>query len=207
MKTFKTYLEDRTYGLIPSQGTLEEFLRSLEGKTIKQILDDGSYMRLYHGNKFGMMGADEGSNERNAERFVDALTRWVNRDIKKMRPEVREYETPEFKQEYDYDSYQRARSKKARLGMDRMRARRGDASEEERIEIQDKIDKYDDEISNHPYQGAMRVIEKEYDEAVQNYHNSPLTADFLKDDGSELYDDLVASFTKLGGQSETVIDV
>jgi|TARA_R110002020_G_scaffold125398_1_gene282621 hypothetical protein len=206
MKTFSVYLEDRTMALIPKAGTLEDFLRSLEGRTIKQILDDSSYMNLYMGNKYGIGGQREGS-DRDATDFANKLVRFVNRDIKKMRPEIREYETPEFKEEHDYDSYQRARSKKARLGMDRLKARREDASEEEMGEIQDKIDKYEDVISNHPYQRGMSMIEREYDKAVQNYHNSPLTGEFLRDDGSELYDDLVAAFSKLGGQSETVIDV
>ena len=51
------------------------------------------------------------------------------------------------------------------------------------------------------------MIEKEYDKAVEEYHNTPLTAEFLLDDSSDRYDDLVAAFAKLGGQSETVIDV
>ena len=54
MKSFKIYLEDKTTALIPKGGTLEDFLRSLEGRTIKDILDDGSYMNLYMGNKYGI---------------------------------------------------------------------------------------------------------------------------------------------------------
>ena len=53
----------------------------------------------------------------------------------------------------------------------------------------------------------MLMIEREYDDAVKEYHNSPLTYDYLKDDGSELYNELVTAFRELGGDSETVIDV
>jgi len=205
MKTFKVYLEDRTTALIPTGGNLEDFLRSLEGKTIKQILDDSSYMSLYQMNKHGIGGAREGS-DKDAMDFVNKLVRFVNRDVLKHRPKEREYETEQFMKENDYESYSKARSQKARLGMDRIKARRaGDDRLME--ELQGKIDKLEDFISNHPYLRGMRMIEKEYDKAVENYHNTPLKAEFLKDDGSERYDELVDAFTKLGGQSDSVIDV
>jgi len=51
------------------------------------------------------------------------------------------------------------------------------------------------------------MITKEYDKAVEDYHNTPLKAEYLKDDGSDRYDELVDAFTKLGGQSDSVIDV
>ena len=204
MKTFNVYLEDRSMALIPKGGTLEDFLRSLEGKTIKQILDDSSYMNLYMGNKYGIGGAREGS-DKDATDFANKLVRFVNRDIKSMRPEVREYETDQFKEEHDYESYREARSKKARLGFDRIKARKEDDGTLE--EIQNQIDELQDFLSNHPYQRGMSMIEREYDQAVQDYHNSPLTVEYLTDDGSEAYDELVAAFAKLGGESETVIDV
>ena len=204
MKTFNVYLEDRSMALIPKGGTLEDFLRSLEGKTIKQILDDSSYMNLYMGNKYGIGGAREGS-DKDATDFANKLVRFVNRDIKSMRPEVREYETDQFKEEHDYESYREARSKKARLGFDRIKARKADDGTLE--EIQNQIDELQDFLSNHPYQRGMSMIEREYDQAVQDYHNTPLTVEYLTDDGSKEYDELVTAFAKLGGESETVIDV
>ena len=204
MKTFNVYLEDRSMALIPKGGTLEDFLRSLEGKTIKQILDDSSYMNLYMGNKYDIGGAREGS-DKDATDFANKLVRFVNRDIKSMRPEVREYETDQFKEEHDYESYREARSKKARLGFDRIKARKEDDGTLE--EIQNQIDELQDFLSNHPYQRGMSMIEREYDQAVQDYHNTPLTVEYLTDDGSKEYDELVTAFAKLGGESETVIDV
>jgi len=205
MKTFNLYLEDKTTALIPKGGTLEDFLRSLEGRTIKDILDDGSYMNLYMGNKYGVGGQREGS-DRDATDFVNKLTRFVNRDVGQKRPKVREYETEDFQREHDYESYNKARSQKARLGLNRLRARR-EGKEDEMNKLNDEIDKLQDFLSNHPYQRGMSMIEREYDQAVQDYHNSPLTAEYLTDDGSEAYDELVTAFAKLGGQSETVIDV
>ena len=205
MKTFNVYLEDRTTALIPKGGTLEDFLRSLEGKTIKDILDDSSYMNLYMGNKYGIGGQREGS-DRDATDFVNKLTRFVNRDVGQKRPKVREYETEDFKRENDYESYNKARSQKARLGLNRLKARR-EGREDEMNKLNDEIDKLQDFLSNHPYQRGMSMIEREYDKAVQDYHNSPLTAEYLTDDGSEAYDELVTAFAKLGGESETVIDV
>ncbi len=205
MKTFSVYLEDRSMALVPRGGTLEDFLRSLEGKTIKDIIDDNSYMNLYMSNFYGVGGQTEGS-DRDAMDFANKLVRFVNRDVMKHRPREREYETDRFKEEHDYDSYREARSKKARLGMDRMKARRA-GDDEYFMELQKQIEELDDFTSNHPYQRGMSMINKEYDKAVEDYHNTPLTAEYLTDDGSEAYDELVAAFAKLGGQSETVIDV
>ena len=205
MKSFSVYLEDRTTALVPTGGNLEDFLRSLEGKTIKQILDDSSYMSLYQMNKHGIGGQREGS-DKDAMDFVNKLVRFVNRDVLKHRPKEREYETEQFMKENDYDSYREARFKKTKLSMERNKARREDR-EGDIKKLTDEIDKLEDFMSSHPYPRGMRMIEKEYDKAVEDYHNTPLKADYLKDDGSERYDELVDAFTKLGGQSDSVIDV
>ena len=205
MKSFNVYIEDKTTALVPSGGNLEDFLRSLEGKTIKQILDDSSYMSLYNMNKHGIGGAREGK-DKDAMDFVNKLIHFVNRDVLKHKPREREYDTEEFQKENDYQGYSKARSQKARLGLDRMKARRA-GDDEFHQELQGKIEKLDDFISNHPYIRGMRMITKEYDKAVEDYHNTPLKAEYLKDDGSDRYDELVDAFTKLGGQSDSVIDV
>jgi len=243
MKSFSLYIEDRTTALVPSGGNLEDFLRSLEGRTIKQILDDSSYMSLYQMNKHGIGGAR--GSDKDAMDFVNKLVQFVNRDVLKHRPREREYETEQFQKENDYEGYSKARSQKARLGIERNKLRRekrklnvgldideydatphrseyekGKAGisdedrekrnneiDKENSELENKIDKLDDFISNHPYTRGMRMITKEYDKAVEDYHNTPLKAEYLKDDGSDKYDELVDAFTKLGGQSDSVIDV
>jgi hypothetical protein len=162
-------------------------------------------MNLYMSNFYGVGGQTEGS-DRDAMDFANKLVRFVNRDVMKHRPREREYETDRFKEEHDYEGYNKARSQKARLGLDRLKARRA-GDDEYFMELQDQIRELEDFTSNHPYQRGMSMINKEYDKAVEDYHNTPLTAEYLTDDGSEAYDELVAAFAKLGGQSETVIDV
>ena len=217
MRTFKVYYENRAHALIPHQGTLEEFLRSLEGKSIKDVLDDASYMRLYFGNKFGLGGPGDDTSEADLQKFVGVLSNWVNRDVFKHRPKEREYESPEFKERYDYDSYREARSNQSRNRMDMNKARRaledprgprGHIADPDALEeLKAKDREYQDIMDNHPYPGARRQIDSEYDVAVQDYHNAPLTGEYLQDDGSDTYDELITAFTKLGGTSETIVDV
>ena len=217
MKTFKIYCENRAHALIPKQGTLEDYLRSLEGKSIKDVLDDASYMRLYFGNKFGIGGAADDTAEADLQNFVTVLTKWINRDVFKHRPKEREYETPGFKEEHDYESYRKARHGQTVNRFDINKARRAsedprhpqhrDANPDAFEELKAKDREYQDIMDNHPYPGAMRQINKEYDEAVDNYHTSPMTAEYLQDDGSDTYNELITAFRQLGGDSETVIDV
>jgi|ETNvirnome_6_100_1030635.scaffolds.fasta_scaffold02041_11 phosphoribosylformylglycinamidine (FGAM) synthase PurS component len=206
MRTFKVYIENRAYALAPQQDTLEGYLRSLEGKTIKQILDNASYMRLYFGNKFGMSGPAEDTAEADLQNFASKLTNWVNRDISKKRPKDREYETDQFKAEHNYEEYRKARHGQSRARLGLMKARR-EENTDKMEELQIDIDKFGEVLDDHPYILGMRQIESEYDDAVTDYHNSPLTAEFLEDDGSRQYDELVIAFTKLGGDSETIVDV
>ena len=206
MKTFKVYLENRAYALAPRGGTLEDYLRSIEGRTIKDILDDSSYMRLYFGNMFGMSGPADDTAEAELQNFANKLTNWVNRDISKKRPKEREYETEGFKAAHNYEEYRTARHGQARARMALNKARR-EENTDKMEELQADIDKFGDVLEDHPYITGMRQIESEYDAAVTDYHTSPLTAKFLKDDGSRQYDELVIAFTKLGGDSETIIDV
>jgi hypothetical protein len=51
------------------------------------------------------------------------------------------------------------------------------------------------------------MIDAEYDQAVKDYHNAPIKADYLKDDGSEAYDRLVQAFRTIGGDDEGTIDI
>jgi len=217
MKTFKVYYENRAYALVPQQDTLEGFLRSLEGRSIKDVLDDASYMRLYFGNKFGLGGPASNTTEAGLQKFVGALSNWVNRDVFKARPKEREYDTPEFKERYDHDSYRKARHGQARARMDLNKARRAERdprgprghmfSGDDIPELEAQIKEFDDVLDDHPYITAVRQIDSEYDKAVHDFHNAPLTDEYLTDDGSEAYDNLVAAFTNLGGTSETIVDV
>ena len=82
-----------------------DFLRGLQGKSRKDVLDSGSFARLYSMNKYGMTSA--ANNEENPEvllsKFLTALGDYVNRDAMTYRPRLAE--TDEFKKKYDYDEY------------------------------------------------------------------------------------------------------
>tara|TARA_R100000951_G_scaffold34624_1_gene29451 strand:- start:52 stop:657 length:606 start_codon:yes stop_codon:yes gene_type:complete len=199
--------------LLPSAGdigTLEDFLKTLEGKTIKEVLDSVSYMSLYNMNKHGIGGA-RGSDKDGMD-FANALQNFVNRDVMKHKPREREYDTEEFKAENDYEGYSKARSQKARVSMARNKVKRdalrdGDDKTEEINKLEDEIAKLQDFIDDHQYLRGYLMIDAEYDKAVKDYHNMPLKADYLKDDGSEAYDRLLKAFRAIGGDDEGTIDI
>ncbi len=218
MKSFKIYFEGRDL-TVPRQDTLEAFLRSLEGKTLRDAKDPFDFNSFHFSHKYSFAGLpgtpDKDSSDPEEQRdynilqFSKALVNFLQRDIAKYgygKMEDREYNQPEFKKEYDYDSYQKARSDQARAGMARNKARR-EGNDEEYKRLEKKYQDLGDFISNHKYGNAMRMIDREKDEGREKYYNTPLTAEYLKDDGSELYTKMVTTFAKLGGDSETVIDV
>lgn len=213
MRSFKMYIENKLMELLPSAGdigTLEDFLKTLEGKTIKEILDSVSFMSLYNMNKHGIGGAR--GSDKDVMDFANALQNFVNRDVMKHKPREREYDTEEFKAENDYEGYSKARTQKARVSIARNKVKRdalrdGEDRTDELNKLEDEIDKLQDFIDNHQYLRGFRMIDAEYDKAVKDYHNAPLEADYLKDDGSEAYDRLVKAFQALGGDSESIIDV
>jgi len=218
MQSFKIYFEGKDLA-VPRQDTLEAFLRSLEGKTLKDAKDPFEYNSFHFSHKYSFAGLpgtpDKDSSDPEEQRdynilqFSKALVDFLQRDISKYgygKMEDREYNQPEFMKEYDYDSYRQARSDQARTGMARNQARR-EGNDEEYKRLEKKYEELGDFISNHKYQRAMSMISREKDEAREKYLNTPMTAEYLSDDGSELYTKMVTTFAKLGGDSETVIDV
>ncbi len=207
------YIENKLMELLPTDGnigTLEDFLKTLEGKTIKEILDSVSFMSLYNMNKHGIGGAR--GSDKDVMDFANALQNFVNRDVMKHKPKEREYDTEEFKKENDYEGYSKARSQKARVSMARNKVKRdalryGDDKTDELNKLEDEIAKLQDFIDDHQYLRGFRMIDAEYDKAVEDYHNTPLKADYLKDDGSEAYDKLLKAFRVLGGDDEVTIDI
>ena len=210
MKSFKMYIENKLSEIVPAAGTLEDFLKTLEGKTIKEILDSVSYMSLYNMNKHGIGGAR--GSDKDAMDFANALQNFVNRDVMKHKPKEREYDTEEFKAENDYEGYSKARAQKARVSMARNKVKRdalrdGDDRTDELNKLEDEIAKLQDFIDNHQYLRGYRMIDSGYDKAVQDYHNAPLKADYLKDDGSEAYEKLVQVYRAIGGDDEGTVDI
>ena len=209
MLSFKLFIENKSEGLIPSDSdmSLEEFLETLEGSSIRNILDKASYMRMLMGNmrSYGIVGPGEGKD---AAAFVDKLTNFINKDILKHRPKERVYETQEFKDEHNYAEYNKFN--KERFDIFRAIVRAKDEDEKTALRKQKSV--LEDEISNTEYAKAMRAAEKEYDRQVNLYHNTPLSKQDLSDDGSPQYRDMEQAYNKLIGKvsietDEDVIDV
>jgi hypothetical protein len=200
MKSFKVYLENKLAEILPSQGSLEDFLKTLEGKTISDVIDDTSKINMYVGNAFGIGSRDESAS--NAMQFTNALTNWVNRDVLKHNPEEREYDTDEFKAKNGFAEYEALGKKRLDIFRRLMKAKG-----EERNPIMDEKKALEREIVDSEYYRARKALDEEYHQAVKDYHNTPLTAEYLKDDGSELYDRLIKAFQALGGDSDNIVDV
>jgi hypothetical protein len=142
------------------------------------------------GNKYGFGSADSG--DKAVQKFTDALVRFVNRDILKHRPTEREYETEEFKKAHNYDEYQ-AITKERNAVFREMMGKTGD----ERKALYKKKDAIEDRLSNTEFAKAMRAKNDEYDQSVEDYHTSPLTKEYLSDDGSQEYKNLELAFKNL----------
>lgn len=209
MLSFKLYFENRGEALIPTSSdmTLEEFLDTLVGSSIKNILDRASYMRLYLGNKYGIGGPGEGK-EADSTKFVDKLVRFVNKDILKHRPKERVYDTQEFRDKHNYAEYDKLNKERNQLFKDIIRAKSSD--EKELIRRAKSV--LEDKISNTEYRKAVSEADKEYDRQVELYHNTPLNKQDLSDDGSPEYRDMEQAYNKLIGKvsidtDEDIIDV
>lgn len=206
MKSFKAYLESSALSLMPQNPNMsfEEFMQTLVGETIKTILDKSSYVNLYYNNKYGFR--DTGSSDKNVKDFANALVNFVNKDVTKHRPSVREYETPEFREKNNYAEYQELDQQRRSI----FRQMIG-KSDEERRELRKQQEAISDAVTDTQYYKAMRAVEKGYDEAVDNYHNTPLSASDLSDDGSSQYKDLKRAYNAIFGDvaldDDNVIDV
>lgn len=224
MLSFKLYFENRGESLIPTSSdmTLEEFLDTLVGSSIKDILNKASYMRLYLGNKrdrdrairfgFGAPGEGREADSREADstkfEFVNKLVKFVNKDIFKHRPKERVYETQEFRDKHNYAEYDKLSKERNQLFKDIIRAK----SPDEKESIRRAKSVLEDKISNTEYRKAVSQADKEYDRQVELYHNTPLNKQDLSDDGSPEYRDMEQAYNKLIGKvsidtDEDIIDV
>ena len=192
MRTFAQFFESNSLALLPSDnsGSLSSFLDTLVGSSIKNILDKSSYINLYMGNKYGFNSM--GSDDKAVQKFTDALVRFVNRDVLKHRPTERAYETEEFRKAHNYDEYA-AITKERNAVFREIMGKTGD----ERDALYKKKSDVEDRLGNTEFAKAMRAKNNEYDQAVDDYHNSPLTKEYLSDDGSETYKNLELAFKNL----------
>jgi len=192
MRTFAQFFESNSLTLLPpdNSGSLSGFLDTLVGSSIKNILDKNSYINLYMGNKYGF--GSMGSDDKAVQKFTNALVGFINRDVLKHRPTERAYETEEFRKAHNYDEYT-AITKERNAVFREIMGKTGD----ERDALYKKKSEVEDRLHNTQFAKAMRDKNNEYDQAVDDYHNSPLTKKYLSDDGSETYKNLELAYKNL----------
>ena len=153
--------ENQLAELSPREGqSFGDFLRSLTGKTVKDVLDYASYSRLYVGNKFGMTSAanDESNPEVLLSKFLTKLGNFVNRGVMKHRPRIAE--TEEFKKKYGYNEYLEQEKERRQLFKDLIKAKEGP----EKDALRRKKNAF---RNTSEYAEAMRLQNKKEDEMVE----------------------------------------
>lgn len=187
--------------LIPSspEVTFEDFMKTLEGSTISELLNKGSYIRLHMGNKYGFSEME--GRDKDIQDFANALGSFINKDIFKYRPEERAYETQEFRDKYNYKEYENLNNERKAIFRELI-----GKSPEERKEIEQRKRALEERIFNTEFYKAMKTVDAEYDEAVDNYHRTPLSSRELSDDGSREYNKLKRAYNKLMGKDVSTLD-
>ena len=164
-----------------------DFLRSLTGKTVKDVLDSASYSRLYVGNKFGMTSAanDESNPEVLLSKFLTKLGTFVNIGVMKHRPGIAE--TEEFKKKYGYNEYLEQEKERRQLFKDLIKAKEGpekDALRRKKNAFRNTSD----------YLESMRLQNKK---EVEKIHNTPIEPGDIVNDGSQEYKDLEKIYNQI----------
>ena len=230
MRPFKVYYEQNelattfsnTRGEL-SADSLEELLQRYEGMTVKQALDKGhtgrgpQYLDLLLRNtlesRSGLdildMSADEANN---LQDFIKKLILFLLKDVRRNNMAQDISETDEFKRQHNYDDYLEAKQvamAERRKMRDEMLAAKEAGDEDRFREIKRKITSTIGDWEKETEYGKARSYaykeKQERDKALQ--FNTPITAEFLKDDGSDYYGDLADAAAKIGIKSSKVIDV
>jgi len=167
-----------------------DFLRSLTGKTRKDILDSGSFARLYSMNIHGI-GGNKNSPDAPAvllSKFLSNLGDFVNRDVMKHRPRIAE--TEEFKRKYGYNEYLEQEKERRQLFIDLIKAKEGP----EKDTLRRKKNAF---RNTSEYAEAMRLQNKKEDAAVEKFHNTPIEQGELVNDGSQEFKDLEKMYNQI----------
>ena len=175
---------------IETAPSLGDLFRSLEGKTIQDVLDSASFARLYSMNKHGMTGAayDTSNPDVLLNKFLTKLGDFVNRDVMKYRSGAAE--TEEFKRKHNYDEYlEREKERK-----DLFRQVMTEEDPEKKDKLRQKAHAF---RNNTQYADARQALYKKEDEAVDKFHNTPIEAGQFVNDGSEEYEELEKMFNQL----------
>jgi len=230
MKSFKIYFEQtdlattfsNTRGEL-SANSLEELLQRYEGMTVKQALDKGhtgrgpQYLDLLLRNtpesRSGLdildMSADEANN---LQDFIKKLILFLLKDVRRNNMAQDISETDEFKRQHNYDDYLKAKdvavAGRRKIREEMLAAK--EAGDEERYralrsDITSTIGDWEKETEYGKASAQAYKEKQERDKALQ--FNTPITAEFLKDDGSDYYGDLADAAARIGIKSSKVIDV
>ena len=172
---------------VQSNRSFGNFLRSLTGKTVKDVLDYASYSRLYVGNKFGMTSAanDESNPEVLLSKFLTKLGNFVTRDVTKHRPRIAE--TEEFKKKYGYNEYLEQEKERRQLFIDLIKAKEGP----EKDALRRKKNAF---RNTSEYAEAMRLQNKKED---AEFLNTPIKQGELVNDGSQEFKDLEKMYNQI----------
>ena len=185
--------ENQLAELSPREGqSFGDFLRSLTGKTVKDVLDYASYSRLYVGNKFGMTSAanDESNPEVLLSKFLTKLGNFVNIGVMKHRPRIAE--TEEFKKKYGYNEYLEQEKERRQLFKDLIKAKEGpekDARRRKKNAFRNTSD----------YLEAERLQNKK---EVEKIHNTPIEPGDIVNDGSEEFMKLQDLYNTIQGNQQ-----
>lgn len=176
-----------------------DFLRSLTGKTRKDILDSGSFARLYSMNMHGI-GGNKNSPDAPAvllSKFLSNLGDYVNQDITKLRSGAAE--TDEFKHKHDYEGHlERERERK-----DLFRQVMTEKDPEKKSVLRQKANAF---RNNSEYAEARRALYKREDVDVNEYHNRPIEQGEFVNDGSDEFKELEDMYNKINSMRGSRIE-
>ncbi|MBC8416763.1 hypothetical protein H8E06_00355 [bacterium] len=193
MISFKVFFEkdDSLAVALKSSNSLSDFMRTLSGKSIKEILDSASFIRMYQANKYAGLGQHR-ENEHLVGRFIDIVTNFVNRGIKDARAMRGAIWSDEFKAKHNYDEY-KALDDARKVAIRKFFHAKRDAGAPEGSPEYDKLrDNLDAErkeishkISQNEFYQAWQKREKEIDGWVKDFHRTPLSDEDVAPDGSK----------------------
>lgn len=167
-----------------------DFMRSLQGKTIRDILDSASFARLYSMNKHGMTQAayDDTNPDVLLNKFLTNLSDFVNQDVMKLRSGAAE--TDEFKKKYDYESHLKREKERKDLFMQVMTEK----DPEKKSKLRQKAHAF---RNNSQYADARQELYKKEDKLVDEFHNSKIEPGQFVNDGSDEYKELEKMFNTI----------
>lgn len=169
-----------------------DFLRSLVGKSRKDILDSASFARLYDMNMSVYGGGSKFNNEENPHglmsKFMTKFGDYVNQGITELRSGAAE--TDEFKNKYDYQGHLE-REKERR---DLFRQSMTEKDPEKKAELRQKKNAF---RNNSEYAEARRALHKKEDADVNEYHNRPIEQGEIVNDGSDEFKELENLYNKI----------